>query len=1036
MRSCYKNRDVYSINTAKVHGAGFPLDTNGKPQVECLNGKWKFKFFESVNDFQFSPSSWEEITVPSNWQLQGYGIPIYTNLKYPYALETNASKLPAIDDSINSCGLFSTEFEIKAKTSRIHLNFAANSCAEVYVNGIFVGYSEDSFDYQEYDITDFCEVGKNVLKIIVVQFSTGSYLEDQDMWRVSGIFRDVNLIFYPYAKIADIKAVALLAEDFNNAELVVDARIECHGEDFNFGCAELTLDDVNGKQVVLDRFSIMEIDEGGKLSIHFECNVENPELWSSENPYLYKLSVKLIDIDRKVETVVDHRIINFGFRKIECVGIDEKGRGPFILLNGKPLMIRGVNRHEFHPDFAHAVPKELTEADIILLKKNNINSVRTCHYPNSRHFYDLCDQYGIMVMSENNLETHGLARVIPHSNSYWTIQCQWRMSNMIRAYRNHPSILFWSLGNESGNGNTFEKMKESALKVDSSRPIHYECDAHAEVTDILSEMYTPQQQMQEVGENKRHLHSRALWCLTGHILKPEMYRDKPFIQCEYAHSMGNSLGNFKDYWDDFKKHDRLAGGYIWDFSDQSIKRTKEDGTVEWTYGGDWGDKPNDGNFAFNGIVRADRSPNPALFEVKKVYQQVQFRLVENDGKIDKINIENKNDGSKNDENINNESKYEIEIENEFLFSNLDKYELTLELVKNGEVNDSKKVLIPHIEALSKAKITMPFKFLKDESDVCVNCKLSLKESDGCLPKGHVIAEEQLVIALFAPKKFEANKNIKFLEEEKRVLFENEKFSVEIDKKTGGVVSLKKGDTEILSSPILPNFWRAPTDNDFVPHIGNFLKSFLGVYYFKKAQKNMRVRSVKVEDNEVEIKWRMPHMAKFETKYKLADDGLKLSIKCRNFGFGLPRYGFSMQLAEGFDKMSFFGRGPHENYCDRKSSANLGVYSGSPEDFLHDYLYPQENGNHCDTRWLELGGKETNIRFEALKKPFETSVYPYTIAELEAAKHLHELKHGDKLTVNIDGGQRGVGGDIPALANTKKRYKLGAGIHKFSFEIKL
>lgn len=1007
MRSCYKNEDVFSVNTAKVHGAGFPLDENNNPRVRCLNGNWKFKFFESVENFEFSPKEWNEIKVPSNWQLQGYGIPNYSNLKYPYAIETKASKIPAINDDLNPCGLYCTEFELTEKNSCINLNFAANSCAEVFVNGKFVGYSEDSFDYQEYDITDYCRVGKNELKIIVVQFSTGSYLEDQDMWRLGGIFRDVNLIFYPYCKVADIKAVAELASDFKSAKLVIDTRVECKGDEFDFGAVEVILKDMAGKAVYSDRFSIMSIDDGGRIPLHFEQNIKSPKLWSAENPYLYQLSVNLIDIDKKVETVVDWRTINFGFRKIECVGINDEGRGPFILLNGKPLLIRGVNRHEFHPDYAHAVPKKVTEADLVLLKKNNVDSVRTSHYPNTREFYDLCDRLGIMVMSENNLETHGLARVLPRSNNYWTVQCQWRMSNMMRAFRNHPSILFWSLGNESGNGDTFEKMKQSALKVDNTRPIHYECDAHAEVTDILSEMYTPQQQMKSVGENKMHIHSRALWCITGHLLTPKMYRDKPFIQCEYSHSMGNSLGNFKDYWDDFKKYDRLAGGYIWDFADQSIKRTREDGTVEWTYGGDWGDKPNDGNFAFNGIVRADRSPNPALYEVKRVYQQVHFRLIENG----------------------------IEVENEFLFSTLDKYKLVLQLVADGKVVEEKEVKLPKIEAGESKVIAIPFK-IESEGELFINCQMSLKEDDGCLPKGHIVSEGQLVVTDYQKQDFDDNDDLEFVTSGDLLTFENQNYSVAIDKVSGGIVSLKKKGKEMLSAPILPNFWRAPIDNDFVPHIGMFLKNFIGVYYYKKAQKRMRVRSVEVDDNEVVISWRMPHMTGFKTKYKLGNEGLKLSLKCRNHGFGLPKFGFTMRLSEEFNKMEFFGRGAHENYCDRKTSADLGIYSGTPQDFSHDYLYPQENGNHTDTRWLELSGAETSVKFEALKKPFEMSVHPYTTDELEEAKHLHELKHGDILTVNIDGGQRGVGGDIPAFANTKKRYKLNAGKHKFSFAIKL
>jgi len=1006
MRNCYKNKDVYYVNTVEPHGAGFPLDAEGKPKTMCLNGKWKFKFFESVLDITMSPPSYDEIKVPSNWQIEGYGIPIYTNFKYPYPINTRRSKIPSFDDTKNPCGLYLTTFTLTEKKSNIHLNFAANSCAEVYVNGKFVGYSEDSFDYQEYDITDYCQLGENELKIVVVQFSTGSYLEDQDMWRLSGIFRDVNLIFYPYAKIADIKAVAELSEDFLSARFTVDGKIECKGGEFNFGVAELILEDADGKKVLTDRFSIMAIDDGGSLPVRFEREIKNLKLWSAENPYLYKLKLNLVDIDQKTETVVDARELNFGFRKIQIQKMDENGRGPFILLNGKPLKIRGVNRHEFHPFYGHAVPKELTEADLILCKKNNIDSIRTCHYPNSRHFYDLCDKLGIMVMSENNLETHGLARVIPHNSDYWAERCAWRMENMVQAYKNHPSVLFWSLGNEAGNGKAFAKIKEAALKIDDTRPIHYECDDKIKVSDVLSEMYTTQQSMQAIGENKTKIHSRALWCLTGHLLTPEMYRDKPFILCEYAHSMGNSLGNFKDYWDDFKKYDRLSGGYIWDFADQSIARTHADGTIEWCYGGDFGDKPNDGNFAFNGIVRADRSPNPALFEVKRVYQQVQFKPC---------------------------GKNEIEITNEFLFSDLEKYRLTLELLKDGRVVETQKVDLPQIPAGQSAKVAIPFDLSDTERETHINCKLTLKKDDGCLPAGHIAAEAQLEISGFKKRAFTVNPKLKFAAIDRFLRFANDKYAMTIDKRTGGVVSLKREDKELLSEPITPNFWRAVTDNDYVPHIPNFLKAFLGVFYYKKAQKKLRVTRIIAKDGGVEIHWSMPHMRYVQTKYMLSDDGVMLTLKCRNVGFGLPRFGFTMRLAPGFDKMSFFGRGPHENYVDRLHSADLGEYSGAVADFMHGYLYPQENGNHCDTRWLELSG-DKKIRFNALKCPLSVSVYPYSIAELESAKHLDELTEGN-LTVNIDGAQRGVGGDIPALANTKKRYKLNAGKHKFSFEIK-
>ncbi len=1054
MRNCYKNKDIFSVNTAKVHGGGFPLDENGNAKVMCLNGEWDFKFFESVLDFTDNPDSFDKIKVPSNWQLQGFGTPNYTNTNYPFAMSSNKKDLPKIEDALNPCGLYCTEFELAKIDSNIHLNFAANSCAEVYVNEKFVGYSESSFDYQEYDITKFCQIGKNKLKIVVVQFSIGSYLEDQDMWRISGIFRDVNLIFYPKLKIADVKAQASFNDDMSQATLSVDTRIECLGEEFDFGYINLVLDDATGKNVVDERITVVGIDDGGKHSFRFNCKIDNPNLWSSENPYLYKLSMKLVDVDKKVEKLLDLRTINFGFRQIEIAKMDENGRGPFILLNKKPLLIRGVNRHEFHPDCGHAVPKELTEKDIVLLKNNNVNSIRTSHYPNSRQFYELCDEYGIMVMSENNLETHGLAGVLPRNSEFWSKRCCYRIANMVRTFRNHASVLFWSLGNESGTGLAFSKMRKEILRLDSTRPIHYECDDKLNNTDILSEMYTTMDKMPEIGENKPHKHCLGvLWAPLGYNLSPQSYRDKPYILCEYSHAMGNSLGNFKDYWDMFKKYDRLSGGYIWDFADQSIKRVREDGTTEWTYGGDWGDQPNDGNFAFNGIVRADRSPNPALFEVKKVYQQVQFKLV----------------GTK------------IEIENEFMFQNLDKFKLIAKKLENGEVIEEKEIKLPEIKAGEKVEIDCPFEKSNDK-ETAINFELILKKNELGLQQGHIVAEEQIVLNQYVFPKFCKDENNKFSKQNEGFVAQQNGVRYVVDAKSGNIVSVSKNGKELLSQPIAPNFCRAVIDNDKVPQVDTFLhamvarmdfnsklkkakskdgtvvknvdfstlktsnvfvdfaikiaKFFLGVDVFVKAQKTLHAISVSEKNGAVVVKWFMCHMLGLETKYQLVEDGLEISMKFVVLNSTLARYGFKFELADGFDKIKFYGRGKHENYCDRKTSANLEVFEGDATDFAHDYLYPQENGNHCDSRWLDIVGQNDTIKIEANGKPFEFSVRPYSQEDLQKATHLHELKHGQNLTVSVDGGQRGVGGDVPAMANTKKKYQILSGKHEMSFVLKI
>ncbi len=989
MENYFNNPDVYQVNVQPKHGAGFPLGQDLKERTLCLNGDWNFKYFVSTSLLTLDIDGWDIISVPSEWQIKGYGKPIYTNIKYPYPIETGAGRKPHIKEQDAPCGVYMKKVRLDKTSGRVHINFCANSGADLYVNGKFVGYSEDTFDYQEYDITPYIKEGENEIKIVVYRFTTGSYLEDQDMWRLSGLFRDVTLIFRPEAYVADIYARASFNEDYSKAKFIADVFTAGGGDEIG-----LRLLDADGKAVV-------DVVRKAAEKVTVEADVENPRLWSSEDPYLYKLIVTLTK-NGKVE---DCRAINFGFREIKIVPMID-GKQPYIALNGKKLKIRGVNRHEFHPEFGHAVPKEYTEADILLLKRNNVNSIRTSHYPNSRHFYDLCDKYGIMVMSENNLETHGLATRVPRSSKRWTEQVCWRMSNMVLSYRNHPCVLFWSLGNESGNGKAFAEMKKTALALDATRPIHYEPDAYVRVSDMVSEMYTKEEQMEEIALNKPHIHSMALWAPLGHLLMPGMYKDKPFIQCEYAHCMGNSLGNFKDYWDHYRKHDRLCGGYIWDFADQSIKRVAADGTVEYTYGGDWGDKPNDGTFAFNGIVRADRSPNPAFYEVKKVHQQIQFEL--KDGKL--------------------------QLTNEFMFTSLDKFGLRFETQVGGKVVQTAEIACPSVAPGGVGSVAIPVQ-LPTGDEVQLNVYAVATEAFDVYPKGHVIAEEQIEIGGFRSAELEPAVGINVVEENDVILLEGNDMVAKVDKHTGFISSLVVGGVEKLSSPIRPNFWRAPIDNDKSPQVPPIANSILGKNFFKACSEKLVKASYSCPQNKsVEIDWSCaPQLGLLRTSYEMGENGLKITMKVQNNFFSLPRYGFRMGLVAE-DSVKFYGRGPHENYCDRKAAAKLGEYEGSIADFEHNYLVPQENGNHTDTRTLTVGG-EQGVTFKAVGAPFEFSVHDYTQEQLEEAKHAHELEHGGAIEVYIDGAQRGVGGDVPALACTKKRYKILPGkVHELSFII--
>lgn len=1004
----WQDIDFFCFNTEKRSAAGFPLDTvTGDKKIQSLNGIWKFRFLPSCNHVpagyqqnDYDVSAFDDISVPSEWQIKGYGTPIYTNITYPKPI--SMVNIPHIDDSINPCGLYVKDFELPETDDNVFIHFGGiNSCGEVFVNGEFVGYSQDTFDETEYDITRFVRPGINRLAVTVRQFCDGSYLEDQDMWRLAGIFRDVNIVFKPKAYIRDYFIRSEFSDGYVDSLFKIDIDIETRGKALKNGKLKVDIVDKDGETVKTLTADVAELDKNSSHTVKLAEKVTDIKLWSHENPYLYTVRVSLFEKKKAVD-VREHK---FGFREIKIEKYNpETKRGPFILLNGVPLKICGVNRHDFHPDYGHAVPEDITRADLELLKRSNITNVRTCHYPNSRRFYELCDEIGILVMSENNLETHGLAIKIPGSNPKWSKQCCYRMANMVNSFKNHSCILFWSLGNESGNGQTFADMKATALAIDDTRPIHYEPDAYLEVSDIMSEMYTVQTEMKDIGENKPHTHSRALWNLQmGYHLKPEHYRDKPFIQCEYSHAMGNSMGNFSDYWEDFKKYDRLAGGYIWDFADQAIRTTTPDGKDKWNYGGDFGDKPNDGNFAFNGVFRGDRSPNPHYYEVVKCYQQADFTLNNN----------------------------VLTVLNRFMFTSLDRFKLKAVLSdQNGAVSEA-ELDLPAANYMEKAEVELPFDLNVSEEST-VDVYLVLKESIMMLPAGHIMAREQFVLGEY---KFKTAKpcdgNVELTDTASDYIVSGDGFTVKVSKKTGELYSYKLCNKECLKSGIKPIFGRANTDNERMAQIPvDIVKDVMGLNVFRKATSKMKVAAVSAAEYngcvKVSVCHRVTGLDRVKTEFIITPDGKVITnLTCRNITpYDLPRYGVTFELVSGVDGVRYYGKGPHENYCDRKTGAYLGVYKfDSCEDFIHDYLYPQENANRCDVRWLEVGNGDTVLRVDAVEKPFETSVHPYSMEELHKADHSCYLARRNSLTVNIDGGQYGVGGDIPAMATLKPQYKL-------------
>lgn len=994
----WKKLSVYDVNSIKRYASGFPLDKEGNAMVQCLDGEWDFRLAPNPKEI---PQGYEcvgarledfcKIKVPSNWQIQGHGQPIYTNYTYPYALaQFNIADIPHVKSRYNEVGCYVTEFEVQECQNDVYLRFdGINSCGDIYVNGQFVGYSEDTFSPQEYDVTSLVKVGRNKLAVSVYRYTTGSYLEDQDMWRISGIFRSVWLIYKPKTQLADYFTHCELSDNYTKAKFIVDVSVESKVAASNLKAqVELSYE---GKSISVMQGEIGDIADGSK-ELTLSADVDDVKLWSHEYPNLYDVEVKLCDGD----TLIDMRRSHFGFREIKIEPMKE-GRGPFIKLNGKVIKIHGVNRHEFHPDYGHAVPAELIEKDLQICKANNITSIRNSHYPNQDVFYELCDRYGILVMAETNLESHGLAIILPKSCKKWKDQCVYRAENMVRRLRNHPCIISWSLGNEAGFGKDFYAMKEAILAIDKTRFIHYEPDQKGQVGDVLSEMYSKVEKMPIIGENKPMNHCRALWSPLGSRYTPQMYKDLPFIQCEYAHCMGNSLGNFSDYWENFRKYDRLSGGYIWDFADQSIRR-EENGKDTWCYGGDFGDKPNAGRFAFNGIVRADRSPNPALYEVKYQYQQAQFSLEGNT----------------------------LKIYNRHTFADLSEFELKVSIEAEGEELYSRTLCVKcapsetaSVELLDK-QIDMP-----DGKEVVCNVSLVTTADSLYASKGHVVAYEQFILKEydFVAPTVAGGATFEQVGGDYVVKDGESEFVLA---RNGNIVSAKVGGIEKLTSPIRPNFVRATIDNDALPQVPKIVADLvMGVNAFRRAQKSLKAKKISLRQEQgvvvADIDWSMKRLKKLKTTYKFGERSIEASMTlvCSK---DMERYGFTFRLAKGVDGIEMYAKGPHENYCDRATASKLGLWKGVAEDFIHDYLYPQENGNHTGVRYVTIGG-ENGVKISALDKAFEMTIHPYTCDTLHNAQHLHELVREDMLTICVDGKQRGVGGDVPAMACTKPKYKI-------------
>jgi len=972
-----------------------------------LNGIWKFKWVENATDFPkgfekiaFDDAVWDDFMVPANWEMNGYGYPVYVNTSYEFdkLIKVNPPIVPIEE---NHVGIYRRKIVIDENWSEkevfLHVG-AAKSNLKVWVNGFYVGYGEDGKLPQEFKLNKYLKSGENTIVLKVMRWSDGSYLECQDFWRMSGITRDTYLYARNRVYLRDFEIIPDLDATYTDGSLNISTSISNINKKNKYSL-EVQLKD--GTEIIATK--IIDI-KTLKRETSFHFSVKNPKKWTAETPNLYAVDFILKDQKGNVIEVIPQKI---GFRKVEI----KNGQ---LLVNGQPIFIKGVNRHETHPVTGQTVSKESMEEDIKVLKQFNINAVRTSHYPNDEYFYELCDKYGIYVVGEANIESHGMGYDITRTlanKPNWELAHIQRLERMVERDKNRPSIITWSMGNEAGNGYNFYRGYLWMKKRDASRPTQYERARAGKLkfdwnSDIVNPMYSSPNSMAE-------------------YIKANPNPTRPFIQCEYAHAMGNSMGNFKDYWDLFRAHDNFQGGFIWDMVDQSVYKTKEDGTVVFAYGGDFGPKdgPSDNNFLNNGVFSPDRKPNPHAFEVQNVYQDIHTSWV-------------------------NAETTTINVLNEFFFKDLSNVKLQWELVLDGKQFSNGTIENLDVQPQEEKSIALPIKLPKiGFNEAFINITYHLKQAEPFLPKEYKIASDQL------PYKGSWNNNIvvkgdskmTILKDENSVSFKSDIAEITFDKKTGFINKYNFNNDPILKegTQILPNFWRAPNDND----MGARLQKKLVVW--KNVKENLSLVSwdySKEKDDKimVEATYNLPDVKSvLVLNYELNSMGelsieQVITINEKEEVPMLPRFGMEMVLPKNFNAITYYGRGPHENYIDRNYSSQVGLYNQTVSEQYFPYIRPQETGHKTDIRWYNLSNEKTTISVES-DVLFGATTLHYLSSDLDDGlkknqRNAKDLSERDLTSLQIDYKQMGLGSINSWGALPMEKYRLLEKKYQYKFKI--
>ena len=951
------------------------------PYYQLLNGTWKFCYTDSyrqlpagITDPSTDTSDWADITVPGNWEVQGFGTAIYTN--HGYEFKPRNPQPPLLPEDIPA-GIYRRDFTIPDSWDGrdIYLHIAgAKSGVYVYVNGHEVGYNEDSKNPAEFLINPYLQPGTNVLTLKILRWSTGSYLECQDFWRMSGIERDVFLWSQPRIAVQDYRIVSTLDDTYRNGIFRIAIDLKNHSGQAKSVSIGYELIDNAGRTAATSE-QTLTLKPDGPTTATFRKELENVSTWSAEHPNLYKLLITLKEDGRVTEVIPQ----NVGFRRIEIKPIDQiAGNGkPYtvLLFNGQPIKLKGVNIHEHNPKTGHYVTEELMRKDFELMKLNNINTVRLCHYPQDRRFYELCDEYGLYVYDEANIESHGMYYDLRKggtlgNNPEWLKPHMERTANMYERNKNHPSVTFWSLGNEAGNGyNFYQTYLYLKGKEEMNRPVNYERAQWEWNSDMYVPQYPSAKWLEEIGKAGS---------------------DRPVVPSEYSHAMGNSNGNLWDQWKAIYRYPNLQGGYIWDWVDQGLLVKEKNGTPYYAYGGDFGkDMPSDGNFLCNGIVSPDRTPHPAMAEVKYAHQNVGFEATDlADGKI--------------------------KVTNRFYFTGLKDYSIRYAVRANGKTLRNGHLTLDLAPQASQ-EITVPLSGLKFQpgTDYLIDFEVTTTHTEGCIPAGHVIAHDQFILPQIPADKdsYQAGgPALRIADEGNELKVTSSKVNFTFNKQSGILTSYRVNGTEYFNDGfgIQPNFWRAPNDNDY----GSGNPKRLEIW--EVSSRNFQVENATAEMSDrnalVKIAYKLPAGNEFFITYKIYPDGVmnvsthftpahldgvKIDISeatatatfspgrdARNVSardkMVVPRIGVRFRLPATMNRLAYLGRGPQENYWDRKAGSPIGLYTSTADAEYFPYVRPQENGHHCDTRWLSLNGRgksllivaDSLMEFNALRNSVE------------------------------------------------------------------